>query len=162
MRLRRLAIASLAAAMTVGFNPSASVAVADTISENAFGTYEVHFKNSTSFTIWVAEPCDDNADKCIKVSEFGAKDTARKKPTWSTRAYWTVGSWIAVPVENQQRTCTDGAKFNVTYDYSWDAAKNTGWRSYFYPGACENKESKSLSDKFTLIKIDAPPTVPQP
>ena len=57
-----------------------------------------------------------------------------------------------------QRTCKDGTKYTVTYNYSWDAAMNTGWRSYSEPGVCGDK-ARAVAVPFTLVKQGPPPSL---
>lgn len=158
MALVRSITASLIAASIIGGALASPAAATDEITENAVGTYEVHYSSATASALWVATPCEDDEDQCIQVAEYGAKDTSRKHPRWTSKASWSVGSWIMEPVPDQQRECNEGMKFSVTYEYSWDAAKNTGWRSYFDPAACPgSSKPKYNSSPFTLIKVGPPP-----
>lgn len=158
MGLPRVITASLIAAGVASVALASPAAATDEITENAVGTYEVHYNSATASAIWVATPCEDDVDQCIQVSEYGAKDTARKHPRWTSKAFWTVGSWIMEPVPDQQRECNEGMKFFVTYDYSWDAAKNAGWRSYFDPAVCPGSSKPKInSSAFTLVNVGPPP-----
>lgn len=160
MGLVQVITASLIAAGVTGGALASPAAATDEITENAVGTYEVHY-SGTSSAIWVATPCDDDADQCIQISEYGSKDTSRKNPRWTSKAFWSVGSWIMVPVPDQQRECNEGMKFFVTYEYSWDAASYTGWRSYFDPAVCpSSSKPKSNSSPFSLTKVGPPPSSP--
>lgn len=160
MGLARSITASLIAASVTGGALASPAAATDEITENAVGTYEVHYNSATASALWVVTPCDDD-DQCIQVSEYGAKDTSRKHPRWTSKALWSVGSWIMQPVPDQQRECNEGTKFYVTYEYSWDAAKNTGWRSYLDPAVCEGtSKPKGNSSSFSLIMVGPPPPSP--
>lgn len=126
----------------------------DPISMNAFGVYEVGKK------IWVVDSCQINAGHCIRVTEFNSSDAQRKRPLWTSDAYWVVGSWIMVPVEST-RKCKDGSSYPVAYNYSWDAASNTGWFSYRNPGACKGEKAKTVASAFTLNLIENIPPGPE-
>ncbi|MCI4673474.1 hypothetical protein [Candidatus Mycolicibacterium alkanivorans] len=153
MKLTRFAMASVLATSVVGVGLAGPAAATDDITRNAVGTYDFLFKNQSTATVfWAADPCDDDADQCIKVAEFSASDTARKKPHWTKNAYWTVGSWIMEPVD-ATRTCKDKTKYNVTYSFSWDAAANTGYRSFFDPGVCDGNKPHNAASQFALVKV---------
>lgn len=157
MGLERVMAASLVAASLIGGVAASPAAATDEIAENAVGTYEIHY-SATYSAIWVATPCDDDSDQCIEVSEYRMKDTARAHPVWTSKAFWSVGSWIMEPLPDQQRTCEEGTKFSVTYSNSWDAAKLTGWRSYFDPAVCEGTtKPKNNSSPFSLTMVAPPP-----
>lgn len=156
MKLGRSVKALLLATTIAGVAAPATASATDDITQNAVGQYELHYKNSTAVSYWFASPCDDSADHCIKVEEYSSPDTT-KKVRWTSNAFWTVGSWIMAPV-NGDRSCEDGTKYGVTYHYEWDAAKNTGWRSYSEPGLCDGREAGNVSAQFSLAKVGPPPT----
>ena len=83
-------------------------------------------------------PCEDDANQCIKVTEFPANDTSLTHPRWSANAYWSVGSWITSPVDLPGEIVCD-AKYTLSFTYSWDAATNKGWRSYHNPAVCRRR-----------------------
>ncbi|WP_445169178.1 hypothetical protein ACTXG7_07540 [Mycolicibacterium sp. Dal123E01] len=135
---------------------AAPAVATDDITQNALGTYQMAYSWGPS--TWVATPCDDDADQCIKVSEFSASDTAQKKPRWTANAYWSVGSWIVRNVNYPGFvTCkADGSTHDLPMTFSWDAANGNGNRSYFNPGICDDKAGGG-STAFTLTKIGPPP-----
>jgi hypothetical protein len=150
-------MASVLATGMVGVGLAGPAAATDDITQNAVGTYEVWMKNQpTSSVFWAVDPCDDNVDQCIKVTEFSSSDLARKNPHWTKNAYWGVGSWILEPVD-VNRTCKDKTKYSVAYNYSWDAAHNAGYRSYFEPGICDSNKPANYVSPFTLVKVGSPP-----
>lgn len=158
----RSPIAALLIAPAIAMLVQAGSATAtDGITQNAVGTFDLYYKNNpVSSTVWEVAPCAGEVDKCIQVTEFPTSDTERKNPRWTSTAYWTVGSWILVPVA-AERTCQDDAtkKFSVTYDFSWDAALNKGWRSYRDPGVCDGtKPSTNMTVQFNLVRVGPSPT----
>ena len=158
MKLTWLAMASVLGGSVIGVGLAGPAAATDDISLNAVGTYDLLFKNQTSATaFWAVEPCDDGADQCIEVSQFAATDTARKNPQWTKKAFWSVGSWIMEPLDGK-RTCNDKTKYGVTYNYSWDATTNTGYRSFFEPGVCDDNTPRNVATPFALLKVGPPAT----
>ena len=156
MKLTWFAMASVLATSVAGLGLAGPAAATDDITQNAVGTYDVLLGNQTTPTVfWAVDPCDDAADQCIKVSEFSSSDTARKKPRWTKNAYWTVGSWVMEPVD-VARTCKDKTKYNLTLSNSWDAAANTGYRSYFEPGLCDGNEPHNVVSPLTLVRVGPP------
>lgn len=156
--MNRVAIAavSLSVVFLGAVGPVPSAGATDQITLNAVGTYEIKYKNNPApSSAWVVSPCEDDAPKCIKVEEFGLADTARKSPSWSSRAHWVVGSWIMDAVDGK-RSCEDGSRYGVAYNYSWDAAKNSGWRSYNEPGICDGKKAGGVSVAFNLLRVGPP------
>ncbi|BBX09864.1 hypothetical protein MAIC_46670 [Mycolicibacterium aichiense] len=159
MKLTGIALGSVLATCMMGVGLAGPAVATDDITQNAVGTYDVLLGNQTTSTIfWTAEPCDNGADQCIKVSEFSSSDTARKKPHWTENAYWTVGSWVLAPVD-VTRTCKDKTSYHLTLSNSWDAATNTGYRSYFEPGACDGGKPHNVVSQLTLSKV-GPPLAP--
>jgi hypothetical protein len=153
MRLAWFVSASVVAAGVAGIGWAGPAAATDDITQNAVGTYDVYYKNqTTSSAFWAINPCDDDADQCIQVQEFASSDTARKHPHWTKKAFWGVGSWIMEPIDTQ-RSCKDNSKYGVTYSFSWDAAANTGYRSFFEPGVCDDNTSRTVASQFTLVKV---------
>lgn len=146
----RIAVGLLLAGTVAAVGLPGSASASNDITQNAVGTYEYHYKGNTA--IWDVAECDDNADNCIKVTQFGAKDTGRTKPVWSTNAYWLVGSWSMVIDTPNQAVCEDGAKYSLPVTYAWDAATNSGWRSWFNPGLCGD-EPASSAFQFQLTKV---------
>lgn len=161
MELRSSIAAFLIAPAIAMFVPAWPAVATDGITQNAVGTFDVYYKgNPVSSSVWEVSPCAGEVEKCIEVVEFATSDTGRKKPRWTSTAHWTVGSWILVPV-TAERTCKDDdtKKFNVTYDFSWDAALNKGWRSYRDPGICDGtKPSTNMTVQFNLMRVGPPPS----
>ena len=154
----RLVLATLSCTIISTAIAFAGPAIAtDGNTQNAAGTYSVQFgTDPTPRLIWVITPCDNDANQCIQVNQFSPNDTARKHPVVISNAHWTVGSWIMDPV-NGAAACKDGTKYDVFYDYSWDADTNSGWRSFNEPGICDGKKAGGKSTQFTLTKIGSPP-----
>ncbi|TDO08267.1 hypothetical protein EV580_5839 [Mycobacterium sp. BK086] len=156
MKLARLVTASVLAANVAAVGLAGQAAATDDITMNAVGVYDLLFKNQTKASaFWVVSPCENDADQCIQVKEFAASDLAQKKPHWTKNAYWGVGSWVMEPIDSQ-RSCKDSSKYGVTYSYSWDAATNTGYRSYFEPGVCDDNQSRNVAAPFSLIRVGPP------
>lgn len=154
MKLTWFAMASVLATSVAGVGLAGQAAATDDITQNAVGTYDFLFSNQTTpRAFWAVDACDDGADQCIKVSEFSPSDSARKKPHWSSNAYWSVGSWIMAPID-ATRSCKDKTKYDVTYNFSWDAAANTGYLSFFDPGVCPGSKPHNSSAAFTLVKLE--------
>lgn len=154
MRLTWLTTASVITAAVTGVGLAAPAFATDDITQNAVGTYEVHFKQWSAWNVWVANPCDDGTEQCVQVTEYSPTDTAHTNPRWTEKALWSVGSWIvAAPVDSQEKTCKDGTKYAVRYSYSWNAATNSGWRSIFDPGLCPDSKPATYAYEFNLIKI---------
>jgi hypothetical protein len=151
---RRLLTASLlCAAVPCGIGLAGPASATDGITQDAVGTYVMTWvKNPTNTLNWVVTPCDGDVDHCIHVSEYSPTDTALKHSRWSANAHWSVGSWIFDPVEST-RSCKDGTKYPVTYNYAWDADINSGWRSYHDPGTCDDIKAGDASAQFTLTKV---------
>lgn len=142
-----------------GIGPIGQASATDDITQNAVGTYDVYFGTQpTSSVFWAVDPCDDGTDQCIQVTEFGADDVARANPRWTKKAFWTVGSWIMEPVA-AKRSCEDHTRYGVTYSYAWDAAANTGYRSFFEPGVCDDNIPHDVAAKFHLVKVEPPPAL---
>lgn len=159
MKLTWMATASVVASNVVFGGLAAPALATDGITQNAIGTYEVHFKQWKAWNLWVVNPCDDGTGQCIQVTEYSPKDTEQKHPRWTERALWSVGSWImASPVDSETKTCKGGdTKYTVAYNYSWNAATYSGWRSYLDPGLCPGSKSGSLAWEFDLVKVTSPP-----
>jgi hypothetical protein len=154
MRSRGAVAASVLGAVAVAVATAHAASATDDISLNAVGTYEVAYPWAT--TTWVVTPCDDDADQCVHVVEYGAGDTEQKNPGWSANAYWQVGSWMIKSVDTPDAlTCDDGSKHGLPMNYSWDAATNAGVRSYYEPGICGHPYSGA--NRITLTKIDSSP-----
>jgi hypothetical protein len=157
MKLAWLVTASMLAANVAAVGLAGHAAATDDITQNAIGTYDLRFGNqSTATSFWVVDACENNADQCIRVKEFSSSDTAQKKAHWTRNAYWTVGSWVMEPID-AQRSCKDNSKYPVTFSYSWDAATNAGYRSYFEPGVCNDSKPHSVAGEFNLSRVGTPP-----
>ena len=139
---------------------SIGAAHADPIAENSIGIYTAQINNSPD-GVWELAPCDDGADRCVKVSQFGVKDKNRKKPNWSANAHWAVGSWSFSRVATKYISCEDGSKHDVVLAYSWDAATNEGFRSRNDPGLC-GKKPASYAVPLMLVKTGPLPTPAPP
>lgn len=131
---RRVLTVSLLAASIIAIGPVGPTAAADEITHNAVGTYQVTYPWGT-YT-WLVAPCEDDADQCITVSEFTSNDIGFTHPRWSTNAYWSVGSWITVPVDSPDEIVC-GKEYTLTFTYAWDAVSNKGWRSNRNPAVCD-------------------------
>ena len=142
------------AASFISIGLAGPASATDEITQNAVGTYHAQYPWGT-YT-WVAAPCEDDANQCIKVTEFSANDTGLTHPRWSANAYWSVGSWITSPVDLPgELVC--GAEYTLAFTYSWDAATNKGWRSYHNPEICDGGKDASGTQPFTLTKTEPPP-----
>lgn len=151
MRFRGIAAAAVAVgAMGVGFaNPASAT---DGISRQALGTYDAAYPWATN--TWVVTPCENQANQCVRVTEYGPGDTERKYPGWSADAYWQVGWWMIQGVPTPDGiTCEDGAKHTVPMNYAWDAATGVGVRSYYDPGLCG--DAYHGANDLTLTKVAA-------
>jgi len=142
-----LVLASSVAAVGLAGPASAT----DQITQNGIGTYK--FRVTHGSATWIATTCADDANQCIHVTELRGK---RKIPRWSANAYWSVGSWIMFVDESNVLKCKDGTTHDLRVNYSWDAATNEGWRSYFDPGICNGK-ARTRATPFKLIKTGPPP-----
>lgn len=159
IKLTVLLATSTLAAGAAWAGPAGQAAATDDITLNAVGTYDVYFgKQTTSNIFWSVTPCDDDADKCVQVTEFGSDDLSRASPRWTRAAFWSVGSWIMQPVD-AKRSCEDNTRYGVTYNYAWDAATNAGYRSYFEPGICDDNTPHDVAAKFHLVRL-APTSTP--
>lgn len=148
--------ALLTVVMSSALGSASSAGATDEITQNAVGEYLLQYKNNPSPTAnWVVTPCENDLAKCIKVEEYAITDIERKNPGWTSQAYWVVGSWIMDSVDGQ-RSCEDGSKYAVSYHYSWDAAKNKGWRSFNEPGICDGKKAGGNSVAFNLFRVGPP------
>lgn len=133
----------------------------DGITQNAIGTYKYRDVKQKKVTrSWILTPCGDGANQCVEVAVFNSNDRKRRKPLLNGRAYWTVGSWIMFIDEKLK--CKGGAVHDVNVNYSWDAASNIGYRSYFDPGLCGGSKPKSVAAPFKLIKTGPPPPAATP
>ena len=152
---RWVSTASLLAASIVAIGLAGPASATDETTQNAVGTYGV--KYPWGIYTWVAAPCEDDAAQCITVSEFAADDTALMHPRWSTNAYWSVGSWITLPVDLPDEIVC-GEKRTLTFTYAWDAVSNKGWRSNRNPAICEGTAVNG-TQPFTLTKAQPPPSL---
>ena len=154
----RISATAFVAASFVAVVIAGPASATDGITQNAVGTYGVNYPWGT-YT-WVATPCEDDAEQCIRVSEFAANDAGLAHPLWSTNAYWRVGWWITSPVDSPGEIVC-GNKYTLTFTYAWDAAGNKGWRSNRNPGICDGT-SVNGTQPFTLTKAQPPLPVSPP
>lgn len=154
MEIRRIVTAAIALSISaIGLAGPAHAT--DDITEAAVGTYKLDY--SWGSFIWTAVPCDDDAPQCLHITQYGAKDTHLKNPSWSANAYWSVGSWVIPPVDTPfTLKCKDGVSHSLPVSYSWDAAANTGFKAFFDPGICDGKAA-SHANPFTLTKVGPAP-----
>ncbi len=158
--MRSMGIATAVVAASVSAVGLAGPAIAtDEITQNAVGTYEFQGKSVGKRT-WIADPCDGDVPRCIKITEFGASDTDRGDVQWSGNANWQVGSWIMFVVVPNALECEDGTEHDMRVNYSWDAVENTGWRSYNDAGICGD-EAATVATPFTLTRTGPPPPMPE-
>ena len=154
-RISRLfAVLSPLAASFIAIGLAGPASATDQITQNAVGTYKVQYPWGTY--VWVAAPCEDGANQCIKVTEFTTDDIGLTRPRWSTNAYWSVGWWLTLPVDAPDELVC-GGKYTLTFTYAWDAVENTGWRSYRNPEICDGGKDARGTQPFGLTK-----SVPQP
>lgn len=151
MHLRGIVTGTVVAASvaTAALADASPAAATDQITRNAVGTYEFRIEWGTN--IWNIDPCADDSDQCIQVTESDAGDLAGNHVQWTANAYWSVGSWI-LRVDEPGVVCKDGSIHNIPVTYSWNAATNEGSRSGFDPGICGGQPA-SFTNPFTLSLI---------
>jgi hypothetical protein len=154
-KTRCVSTVSLLAASCVAIGLAGPASATDQITQNAVGTYGVKYPWGT-YT-WVASPCEDDANQCLKVSEFAADDIGLTNPRWSTHAYWSVGWWMTSPVDSPDELVC-GEKYTLTFTYAWDAVRNKGWRSNRNPKVCDGTAAHG-TQPFTLTKAAPSPSL---
>lgn len=124
----------------------------DLITDNAVGTYEYEYKGNKA--IWQLQPCTDGARNCVEVSQYKLSDKSQTDPQWSSKAFWTVGSWIMVVDDTPKMViCKDESTYSRPVTYSWDAVKNKGYKAWHDPGLCKDSKASSPAFPFSLAKI---------
>ena len=93
------------------------------------------------------------------IGAFGSPSPAEDLPGWSAEAHWQVGSWIMFVDEPAAVVCDDGTEHNMRVNYSWDAAADSGSRSFLDTGICDG-EAQSVSAPYTLTRLGPPPAPP--
>lgn len=151
MGFKAVSAASVLAAGLLSVGIAAPAYGTDQISQHAIGTYEAAYPWGKK--TWVVTACGNDSPQCVHVTEYAVDDTERKSPLWSGDAHWNVGWWIMRGVNVPDTIyCEDGAAHALPTDFAWDAASDSGVRSYHEPGICYG-EAYNGSDDFTLTRI---------